>query len=84
MYLPSKTYKNRLPTRCSLYNFAALHISFAIVSLSKFLLIKFSYQYFSNKKRRTTKVIRRIFLNRVFYAGRQPRYPAEYHQSSVI
>ena len=64
---------------------AYLHISFAIASLSIFLLIGFSYRrYFDNKKRRTTNVIRRVFLNCVFYAGRQPRYPAEYHQSSVI
>ena len=50
-----------------------------------FYSLEFSYhQYFGNKKRRTTKVIRRIFSNRVFYAGRQPRYPAEYHKVLVI
>ena len=84
-HLPSKTYANRLPTRCfcitlQLYIFPLLSLLYL-----SFYSSEFSYhQYFGNKKRRTTKVIRRIFSNRVFYAGRQPRYPAKHHKVPVI
>lgn len=36
----------------------------------------------NNKKRRTTKVIRRS--DRVFYAGCQPQRPSERHMSSEV
>ena len=68
-----------------MYNFAALQISFANSSLSIFLLIRFFLStVFGQQKRRTTKVIRRIFYDCVLYAGCQPRCLAEYHKVLVI